>query len=92
MRVRVLVFGVLKDRLGAAESELDLPAESRVSDVLLWLADRLPGEPLLHSLAAAVNREYATAGTVLHEADEVALLPPVSGGSPIRCGLGRPHV
>ena len=80
MRVRVLLFGILKERLGAAERDLQLPAGARVAEVFAWAAATLPEGGLLRSTAAAVNREYAQAGTLLQDGDEVALLPPVSGG------------
>lgn len=84
MRVKLLVFGVLKDLLGITTEELQVPDGSSVGDLLRILEGRtsnLRMEPTLwKSVAVAVNREYSPAATVLREADEVALLPPVSGG------------
>lgn len=92
MQVRVLLFGVLKDRLGGAEQAVELPTGARVADVTAW-ARRLLGEDgLIRSLAVAVNREYARPETELRDGDEVALLPPVSGGCKATCGFGVPHV
>ena len=78
MNVRVIPFGVLKDRLEAAVVEL--PQGATVAELLDQLSARLP-EPLLRGIAVGVNAEYATAGHVLQEGDEVGLLPPVSGGA-----------
>ena len=80
MRVRLLLFGRLKDH-AAAERSLELAEGASVAELLASLeGDRtLPGE-LLRSSAVAVNREYASAAVVLREGDEVAILPPVSGG------------
>ncbi len=82
MRVRVLFFGTLKDIAGKSGDSLDLPEGVVVRDVLEHYQARLPklGE-LLSSLAVAVNQQYAGAETKLKADDEVALLPPVSGGS-----------
>jgi molybdopterin converting factor small subunit len=84
MRVTVLCFGVLKELLGFAAEELELTAEDTVGDLLRILEMRASNVSMVQSLwksvAVAVNRQYETAGCVLHEGDEVALLPPVSGG------------
>jgi len=81
MNVRVIPFGVLKDRLEAAVVEL--PQGATVAALLDQLSARLPA-PLLRGIAVGVNAEYATASHVLKEGDEVGLLPPVSGGSASR--------
>jgi molybdopterin synthase catalytic subunit/molybdopterin converting factor small subunit len=78
MNVRVIPFGVLKDRLEAAVVEL--PQGATVGALLDQLSARLP-EPLLRGIAVGVNAEYATASHVLKDGDEVGLLPPVSGGA-----------
>ena len=80
MRVRILLFGVLKDRLGRPEFEVELRPGATVNDVREWVRGLLADEGLARSLAFAVNREYAAPQHALHEGDEVALLPPVSGG------------
>lgn len=84
MRVKLLCFGVLKDLLGLATEEVQVPEGSTVADLLQNLERRTSNSTMdaqvWHSLAVAVNREYSPAGTVLRDGDEVALLPPVSGG------------
>jgi MoaE-MoaD fusion protein len=82
MRVRVLFFGMLKDLAGKAEDAVDLPEGSSGRDLLADYELRIPriGQSF-PSIALAVNRQYARADTILHDGDEVALLPPVSGGS-----------
>ncbi|MGA1980863.1 MAG: MoaD/ThiS family protein [Acidobacteriaceae bacterium] len=91
MRVKVLYFGMLKDQFGAAEEQVELPGEGNVGELLELLRGRTSNslmsketggadERLWQSLAVAVNREYAQPSMVLREGDEVALLPPVSGG------------
>lgn len=82
MRVTVLFFGVLKEMLQGESQALDLPAGSTVDAVLNHYRELLPQQPKLwSSLAIAVNQSYAVAGCLLRDGDEVALLPPVSGGS-----------
>jgi MoaE-MoaD fusion protein len=82
MRVRVLFFGGLKDLAGKSNDLLDLPEGALVRDVLAHYLSEVPRmKESLASLAVAVNQEYAGAETGLKSGDEVALLPPVSGGS-----------
>lgn len=81
MRVRVLLFGALKDAAGAEAEEMELPGEAAVTQLLeLWMEKHPAARKFAGSLAVAVNREYARPEQVLQEGDEVALLPPVSGG------------
>ncbi|MGA8868467.1 MAG: molybdenum cofactor biosynthesis protein MoaE [Candidatus Sulfotelmatobacter sp.] len=82
MRVRVLFFGVLKELTGKAGDSLDLPEGASVRDVLAHYGAQTPRmKETLASLAVAVNQQYAGAETRLKSDDEIALLPPVSGGS-----------
>jgi molybdopterin converting factor small subunit len=82
MRVQVLFFGLLKDITGRAGEWLELPEGSTVADVLCHYEAQMPKlEALLPSIALSVNQHYAGPGTVLGHNDEVALLPPVSGGT-----------
>ncbi len=77
MQVRVRLFAALRERAGSEELELELPADARVSDALAqigWLTGGL-------RVVMAVNREYADGDAMLQAGDELALIPPVSGGS-----------
>jgi MoaE-MoaD fusion protein len=81
MRVRVLFFGMLKDLAGKASDTLDLDQGASVADLLAHYETQIPRlRESLSSLAVAVNQEYASAETKLKSNDEVAILPPVSGG------------
>jgi MoaE-MoaD fusion protein len=82
MQVRVLTFGTLKVSLGPSTS-VELPEGATVAELLDRLSVLEPAPPL-RGIAVSVNAEFATAGQVLRENDEVGLLPPVSGGA------GRP--
>src|SRR3954467_13493460 len=79
MEVTVRLFAMLRERAGADSLTLELPDGARVSDALASeaLASLADGIPLV----MAVNREYAGAEHVLDAGDELALIPPVSGGS-----------
>lgn len=82
MRVKVLFFGVLKEITGLANDEVELEAGSTVGSVFALYAERY--ETLKHSrpsILFARNHEFSTPGAVLEDNDEVAFLPPVSGGS-----------
>lgn len=79
MRVTLLAFGMLRDLLPAGDS-LEVPAGATVADVLERCRSMVSGFPW-SSIAVAVNREYVGSAHALREGDEVALLPPVSGGS-----------
>ena len=79
MRVRVLFFGVLRDVVGAPERALEVAAGATAGEVLEICRAGAEGG-VWRSLAVAVNQEYVGRDRVLGEGDEVALLPPVSGG------------
>jgi molybdopterin synthase catalytic subunit len=92
MRVHVLAFGVLKDFVETSAT-LELPEGACVRDVLEHLGKALEhDERLWASLAVAVNREYASADQGLRDGDEVALLPPVSGGAEPTVVLTRERI
>jgi molybdopterin synthase catalytic subunit/molybdopterin converting factor small subunit len=77
VEVTVRLFAVLRERAGSGSVTLSLPEGARVRDALDSLAGLAEGIPLV----MAVNREYASEDQVLDAGDELALIPPVSGGS-----------
>jgi MoaE-MoaD fusion protein len=76
MEVTVRLFAMLRERAGKPELLLNLPDGARVGDALAELHALAEGVPLV----MAVNREYADEERVLDPGDELALIPPVSGG------------
>ncbi len=78
VRVRVRLFAALRERAGAAEREIELRDAARAEDV--WSALGMP-EEVPAGLLYAVNKSYAGPETPLSDGDEVALIPPVSGGA-----------
>jgi MoaE-MoaD fusion protein len=82
MQVRVLYLGILRDIAGCSREVVSLADGSHLSDLYAELERRFPRlQGFRNSLALALNQEYADAAAELHNNDEVALLPPVSGGS-----------
>jgi len=75
----VKLFAMLRERAGASEVTLELPDGARVADALESLSEVTAGVPVV----MAVNREYADADSVLSADDELALVPPVSGGDTV---------
>ena len=76
MHVTIKLFAMLRERAGAGEVTLELPEGARVGDALRQLGPLAEGLPLV----MAVNREYADEDAPLDPGDELALVPPVSGG------------
>lgn len=81
----MLYFGSLTEAMGGREETLELPAGATVAMLVSVLRERQSNHPMgldgiWSKMAVAVNREYAGLDCVLREGDEVALLPPVSGG------------
>ncbi len=81
MRVRVRAFAALREALGFTEQTVTLPEGATAADVLERLSAEYPAAGLAERrFALAVNRAYADRQTALADGDEVALIPPVSGG------------
>ncbi len=86
MRVRVLYFGVLKDVVGIEREDMEVEPGCPVAALLHQIRGRDLNQSRAESrywssIAIAVNQEYVPATTVLQDGDEVAFLPPVSGGA-----------
>ncbi len=84
MRLQVLFFGVLRDRFSEREELRQFPGRTVAELVAYYRAVTPESAGLWDTIAVAVNQQYATAKTVLQDGDEVALLPPVSGGCDAR--------
>jgi molybdopterin converting factor subunit 1 len=83
MKLTVRLFAMLRERAGRDSVEIELPAGATVADAILALREQ-PGLELLDRLPVrlAVNREYADPGQPVSAGDELAAIPPVSGGAP----------
>jgi molybdopterin converting factor subunit 1 len=81
VRVKVLFFGRLKDVVGQSEESLDLTDASTVEHLFSLYSERIPElAKYRSSVVASRNQEFSSWDTPLHSGDEVAFLPPVSGG------------
>ena len=80
MRLEVLFFGVLRDRFSEREELLQFPGRTVAELVRYYRVVSPEIEGVWDTIAVAVNQVYVTGGTELKDGDEVALLPPVSGG------------
>lgn len=81
MRIRVKLFAILRDQAGQSETSLELPEGATVQQARKRLMESLPAiASYMDRVAFAINLSYARPESVLHDGDELAVLPPVSGG------------
>ena len=80
MEVKLLAFGIAKDILGGATADITLSNQPTVGDLRNELTNRYPELKKLRSFMIAVNNNYAQDELVLTTTDEIAIIPPVSGG------------
>jgi molybdopterin synthase sulfur carrier subunit len=80
MTIKIKAFGITRDMIGGRELILEVGKEHTVQDLRRILQEKYPSMSGLKSLFIAVNNEYADDTRVLSSADEIALIPPVSGG------------
>src|ERR671916_496907 len=80
MRLTVRLFAGLRERAGTDRLEVELPAGATVADLLAAMGETPVGALAPRACVVAVNRTYAAPGDAIAEGDEVALVPPVSGG------------
>jgi molybdopterin converting factor subunit 1 len=79
--IKVLLFGAAADRAGTRETELPVEAGLTLAELWPLIAERHPDlAPMRDTLAFAVNGEYARGDAGVSPGDEIAVLPPVSGG------------
>ena len=80
MELRLLLFGITKDIVGESPKVYDLLKGETAGDLIDQLIRDYPALKDLNSLAIAVNSKYASKNTLVKPSDEIALIPPVSGG------------
>ncbi len=80
MNHKILLFGISREIVGSSELTLSLDEGNTVGDLLDVLTQKYPEFSDLKSIMVAVNNEYAGSDHSLKEGDEIALIPPVSGG------------
>jgi len=79
MNLKIKALGITKDILGGREIAIETKGQT-VAELRQYLASKYPSLAGLKSLFIAVNNSYSEEGTILKETDEIALIPPVSGG------------
>src|SRR5450755_2161080 len=90
MQVRVRYLGMLKEIRGREAEPVEVADGAILGELYVALQQRIPQlQQFGHAIAAAVNYEYSGSETPLHEGDEVALIPPVSGGAPDHSASGE---
>ena len=80
MSLKISLYGITREIVGASVIELPAPAPATVGELLAEMRLQYPALGELRSCAVAVNNEYATNEQALHTVDEIALIPPVAGG------------
>lgn len=81
MKISVLLFASLREAVGAARVEMEMPAGATPRQIAAALAERHPRlRPHLPAMAFAIDEEFVAGDAAVQDAKELALLPPVSGG------------
>ncbi|MEP7320253.1 MAG: MoaD/ThiS family protein [Panacibacter sp.] len=80
MKISILAFGIVKEIFRGSISELELDDVATVGVLKTTLEEKYPRLKQLASYMVAVNNEYAEAGQPITSKDEIAIIPPVSGG------------
>ncbi|WP_225307097.1 MoaD/ThiS family protein [Adhaeribacter soli] len=80
MHLKILAFGIARDIFGGSQTVVEIPENATVSGLKTQLEAKYPRLQKLASYMIAVNDEYAQPGQTLSATDEIAIIPPVSGG------------
>lgn len=80
MKYKINLFGITRDIVGGQTMEVEMSLPADVQAILAKLKTDYPTLNDIKSLLVAVNSEYAESDLILSENDEIALIPPVSGG------------
>lgn len=80
MKIKILAFGIAREILGTSQTALEIPESATVSSLKTQLEETYPRLRQLATYMVAVNDEYAQPEQILFPTDEIAIIPPVSGG------------
>ncbi len=78
--MKILAFGIVKDIFSKSTFDVDKKNASSVDELKLFLEEKFPKLKELASYMVAVNNEYASTNVAINDGDEIAIIPPVSGG------------
>lgn len=80
MNIKILAFGIAREICGSSTLRLEMPEGATAGDLKQLLIGQYPRLGGLNSFLLAVNEEFATTDTLISSGDEIAIIPPVSGG------------
>ncbi|MHB8208801.1 MoaD/ThiS family protein [Mucilaginibacter sp.] len=80
MIINILAFGIAKDIFGGSTISVELANDASVYNLKYSLEQQYPRLKKLSTYMVALNNEYALPGDTIYETDEIAIIPPVSGG------------
>lgn len=80
MQLNILLFGITKEIVGQQKLQVEMPSHATVTHLLENLKQTYPALKDLDAMLVAVNNEYGQQNQTLEESDEIAIIPPVSGG------------
>ena len=80
MKIKILAFGIIKDIFSSASIIIDIENNETIAELKHLLESQFPQLIQLKSYLIAVNNEYALPDYKINKADEIAIIPPVSGG------------
>jgi len=80
MKLKILAFGITKDIFGTSEKEIEVDEGLNVRQLKNVLEKDFPGLKKLNSYFIAIDEEYAEEGQIITSTNEIAIIPPVSGG------------
>jgi molybdopterin synthase sulfur carrier subunit len=80
MKLTILAFSVVKEIFNGNSIQIELPQGATTADLKAYLNSQYPALQQLATYLIAVNSEYSAEQTIIQEGDEIAIIPPVSGG------------
>lgn len=80
MQLNILLFGITKEIVGQQKLKVEMPSQATITHLLESLKQTYPALENLDAMLVAVNNEYGQQNQILEESDEIAIIPPVSGG------------
>lgn len=80
MNIDIIAFGIARDIIGESETSLNLPGELTIAELKAFMSEKYPRFEKIKAFSIAINQEYQEDDYVVKSDDEIAIIPPVSGG------------